>query len=241
MKSIIITGASRGIGASTALLLAEKYDYMAICSHSSPDALNAIKAEVEKKNCICRAFTGDVSDYSFAADLVSNVIKDAGHIDVLINNAAISTVGLFTDMKPEEWHRIIDINLNSLYNMCHNVVPHMVHEHSGRIINISSVWGFVGASCEVAYSATKGAVNSFSRALAKELAPSHISVNAIAFGAVDTSMNSHLSEDELNALCEEIPYGKMATSEEAAMCIGHVIDMPSYLTGEVIKFDGAWI
>lgn len=241
MKSIIITGASRGIGASTALLLAEKYDYMAICSHSSPDALNAIKTEVEKKNCICRAFTGDVSDYSFAADLVSNVINDAGHIDVLINNAAISTVGLFTDMKPEEWHRIIDINLNSLYNMCHNVVPHMVHEHSGRIINISSVWGLVGASCEVAYSATKGAVNSFSKALAKELAPSHISVNAIAFGAVDTSMNSHLSEDELNALCEEIPYGKMATSEEAAMCIGHVIDMPSYLTGEVIKFDGAWI
>ena len=241
MKSIIITGASRGIGASTALLLAEKYDYMAICSHSSPDALNTIKTEVEKKNCICRAFTGDVSDYSFAADLVSNVINDAGHIDVLINNAAISTVGLFTDMKPEEWHRIIDINFNSLYNMCHNVVPHMVHEHSGRIINISSVWGLVGASCEVAYSATKGAVNSFSKALAKELAPSHISVNAIAFGAVDTSMNSHLSEDELNALCEEIPYGKMATSEEAAMCIGHVIDMPSYLTGEVIKFDGAWI
>lgn len=241
MKSIIITGASRGIGASTALLLAEKYDYMAICSHSSPDALNTIKTEVEKKNCICRAFTGDVSDYSFAADLVANVIKDTGHIDVIINNAAISTVGLFTDMKPEEWHRIIDINLNSLYNMCHNVVPHMVREHSGRIINISSVWGLVGASCEVAYSATKGAVNSFSKALAKELAPSHISVNAIAFGAVDTSMNSHLSEVELNALCEEIPYGKMATSEEAATCIGHVIDMPSYLTGEVIKFDGAWI
>lgn len=241
MKSIIITGASKGIGKSTALLLADCYDYMAVCSHNSAKELNELKAIIENKHCTCRVFQGDVSDYAFTSRLVQDVINDTGKIDVLINNAAISTVGLFTDMNPEEWHRIMDVNLNSIYNMCHNVVPHMLHEHNGHILNISSVWGLCGASCEVAYSAAKGAVNSFTKALGKELAPSNIAVNAIAFGAVDTSMNSHLSADERCLLEDEIPYGKMATPNEAAICIKQILDMPSYLTGEIIKFDGGWI
>lgn len=241
MKSAIITGASRGIGQSTALLLAEKYDYIAICSNSSPDALADVSHKASAAGCVCDAFNGDVSDYTFTSHMVQEVIDRSGKIDVLINNAAISSIGLFTDMSPDEWHHIMAVNIDSVYNMCHCVVPHMLHRHSGKILNISSVWGLVGASCEVAYSTTKSAVNGFTRALAKELAPSRISVNAVAFGVIDTSMNALLSPDELTALSDEIPYGKMATAEAAAKCIMQILDMPDYLTGDIIKFDGGWI
>ena len=135
----------------------------------------------------------------------------------------------------------MNINLTSVYNTCHAVVPHMVHEKSGRIINISSVWGLTGASCEVAYSASKGGMNALTQALAKELAPSGIAVNAIAFGAVDTEMNGHLSPEEKNALCDEIPTGRMATPAEAAECILKVSQMPVYMTGNILKTDGGWI
>lgn len=241
MKSIIITGASRGIGRKTALLLSREYDYVALVSKNSEDKLNEVKEQIETLGTICHAFVGDVADYSFVKDMTEAVVKEAGGIDVLINNAGISRVGLFTDTTPDMWREILDVNLTSVYNTCNCIVPYMVREKSGKIINISSVWGLVGASCEVAYSATKGAINSFTKALAKELAPSNISVNAIAFGAINTDMNKHLDASEITMLEEEIPYGKMATPEEAAMCIKNIIDMPAYMTGDVIKFDGGWI
>lgn len=244
MKSLIITGASRGIGRAAAMLLAKDYEYIAICSHSSPDELKAVAKEIHNSDdcgCQCRTFIGDIADYDFVSDLVSSVIDDCGSIDTLINNAGISSVGLFTDTTRSEWQRIIDVNLTSVYNTCHCAVPNMVHNKTGRILNISSVWGLAGASCEVAYSATKGAVNSFTKALAKELAPSNIAVNAIAFGAIDTSMNGHLTPDETAALEEEIPYCRMASPEEAAHCIKSILSMPHYFTGEIVKFDGGWI
>lgn len=241
MKSIIITGASRGIGKACALLLAKDYDYIAICCKESIEQLSQVKDAIIKQGCNCEAFTGDLSDYNFVSDMISRVINSTGKIDALINNAGISAVGLFTETSPTAWHSIMSTNLDSVYNLCHCVVPHMVHEKSGRIVNISSVWGLVGASCEVAYSTTKGAINSFTKALAKELAPSNISVNAVAFGAIDTDMNSHLSPEDKVALCEEIPACRMGTSEEAALCIKNLLAMPAYLTGEVIKCDGGWI
>ncbi|MBQ8412819.1 MAG: SDR family NAD(P)-dependent oxidoreductase [Lachnospiraceae bacterium] len=241
MKTAIITGASRGIGKATALSLASNYEYIAICSRNSESDLLSVKDSILSLGCKCDAFLGDVSDYNFVSDMVSRVIATTGEINVLINNAGISTVGLFTDMSPSQWNEIISTNLTSVYNTCHCVVPHMVHTKSGHIINVSSVWGLSGASCEVAYSATKGAINSFTKALAKELAPSNIAVNAVAFGAIDTSMNGHLSEDELSSLSEEIPAGRLGTPEEAACCISNLLTMPTYLTGEVIKFDGGWI
>ncbi len=240
-KTAIITGASRGIGRATALLLAKDYDYIAICCKNSASALEELASIIRQSGTICTTFVGDVANYDFVADMIANVIADTGHIDVLINNAGISSVGLFTDTTPDTWRHIIDTNLSSIYNTCHCVVPHMVHQKAGHIINISSVWGLVGASCEVAYSATKGAINSFTKALAKELAPSNIAVNGVAFGAIDTTMNGHLSAEELSALADEIPAGRMATSEEAALCIRNILSMPTYLTGEIIKFDGGWI
>jgi 3-oxoacyl-[acyl-carrier protein] reductase len=184
---------------------------------------------------------GDAGDYEFIADFVSHVVDRFGeNIDLLVNNAGISYVGLLTDMDINDWNHIINTNTTSVFNSCRHVVPYMVKQQSGHIINISSVWGNVGASCEVAYSASKGAINSFTKALAKELAPSHISVNAIAFGAIDTDMNSHLSEEEKASLEYEIPYGRMATPEEAARFILHTADAGDYLTGQILTFDGAW-
>lgn len=241
MKTAIITGASRGIGKECALFLADKYDFIGICSSKSEDELMGVKDSILKKNTSCKAFVGDVSQYHFVSDMIAGIFRETGRIDLLINNAGISSVGLFTDTTPDIWQTILNTNLTSVYNCCHAVLPHMIHEKSGRILNVSSVWGLVGASCEVAYSAAKGGINSFTKALAKELAPSNISVNAIAFGAIDTSMNHHLSPQELSSLCEEIPAGRMATAKEAAQCISSLLDMPSYLTGEIIKFDGGWI
>ena len=241
MKSIIITGASRGIGQEAALLLAKDYDYIAICCSKDSSNLEELKNKIEAMGKSCLAMVGDVADYDFAKTMIDKVACEAGEVSTLINNAAISMMGLFTDMSPSEWQHIMNVNVNSVYNFCRAALPHMINIKAGKIINISSVWGLVGASCEVAYSTTKGAVNAFTKALAKELAPSNITVNAIAFGAVDTTMNGHLEPSELIALCDEIPYGRMCTTMEAAQAIKGVLNMPGYMTGQVIKVDGGWI
>jgi 3-oxoacyl-[acyl-carrier protein] reductase len=163
-----------------------------------------------------------------------------GHVDCLINCAGISHIGLMTDMQDREWHNIIDSNLSSVFYCCREIVPAMVHEKKGRILNISSVWGNTGASCEVAYSASKGGMNTFTKALAKELAPSGIAVNALACGLIDTTMNQCFSEDERNALCEEIPAGRMGTPQEVADMTALLCRAPYYLTGQIITIDGGW-
>lgn len=254
MKSIIITGASGGVGRAFARLIASDYEYVAICGYKNFERLSELEESIrtnrsranrnradENKNFICKSFIGDVGDYNFVSDMVSTVVKAAGGIDALVNIAGISHIGLLTDVTPDMWNSIMSTNLTSIYSTCHCVVPHMVHAKAGKIINISSIWGLTGASCEVAYSAAKGGVNSFSKALAKELAPSNISVNAIALGAIDTEMNSHLSHEEKTELENEIPYGRMAAPQEAAAFIKGILDMPPYFTGEIVKFDGGWI
>lgn len=242
MKTALITGASRGIGAATAKILSDSYDCLVLISRNQDGLLEKTADDIRAcSSCECLAFSGDVSDYDFVEQTISSLEADGHAIEAVINNAGISMVGLFQDMSPADFQTILGTNVTSVFNTCHAVVPHMIKRQSGRIINVSSVWGLSGASCEVAYSATKGAVNSFTKALAKELAPSHIAVNAIAFGAVDTTMNSHLSKEEKAMLCYEIPAGKMATPEEAAICIKNILGMPAYLTGEIIRFDGAWL
>lgn len=164
-----------------------------------------------------------------------------GHIDVLVNNAGISYVGLLTDMSEEDWNRVISSNLTSVFNCCSLAIPEMVRKKSGKIINISSVWGNVGASCEVAYSASKGGMNAFTKALAKELAPSNIQVNAIACGAIDTEMNSLLTDEELSELKNEIPAGRLGRAEEVADLVYQLSRDNTYLTGQIIGLDGGWI
>lgn len=237
-RKALITGASRGIGRAAAFALAKDgWDLFLVC-RSSSEALSEVKEELEREYSVCCGTAlCDVSD----PGQVEKMINEAGEIHVLINNAAVSYVGLLTDMSLEEWHRVINTNLNSLFYTCRLAVPQMVHRKEGKIINVSSVWGNVGASMEVAYSASKGGVNSFTRALAKELAPSGIQVNGVAFGVIDTDMNACFSGEEMTALEEEIPMGRMGKAQEAGEIIRQLVNAPDYLTGQIITVDGGWI
>ena len=237
-KRALITGASRGIGRELAKVFAgENYD-LVLVSRKSEKELESLGKELEARFRICcMTALCDVSK----PEQVEKLFAQAGDIDVLINNAAISYVGLLSEMPLEEWHRVMDTNLNSLFYTCKAVIPGMVHRKSGKIINVSSVWGNVGASMEVAYSAAKGGVNSFTKALAKELAPSDIQVNAVAFGVIDTQMNACFSKEEMQALTEEIPADRIGSAREAAEMILKILEAPSYLTGQVITMDGGWI
>lgn len=239
-KTIIITGASRGIGRAIALELAGKDINIIInCVHNL-ELLNEVRDEIIAKGACCTAIAGDVSKFDTAAEIFDTAHRLYGKADVLINNAGISHIGLFQDLSPDEWNHIMNVNLGSVYNCCHFAVKDMLAAHSGRIINISSVWGSVGASCEAVYSASKGAVNTFTKALAKELAPSNIQVNAIACGAIDTDMNRHFSKGEIESLRDEIPAGRMGNPSEAARTVRFLCEAPEYLTGQIITLDGGW-
>ena len=240
MSTILITGASHGVGKAFAIACAQSGRFTKIILNSGSDkaALEDTARRVSAAgDLVCVADTGDVSDIGY----VQGLRERFGPVDTLVNNAGISRTGLLTDMSPEEWDRVLRVNVTSLYNTCHTYVPDMVSAGSGRILNVSSVWGLCGASCEVAYSASKGAVNAFTKALAKELAPSHIRVNAIALGIIDTRMNAHLSENETAEIRDQIPAGYIASPEEAAQAMLRLLEMPEYFNGEIVRFDGCWI
>lgn len=239
-RTAIITGASGDIGSHIAVRLAKEGYRLLLCGFLSEKNLEQAKEQCLAYTSECFTLSGDIGDSCTAALIADTAIKKLGRIDVLVNNAGISNIGLITDVSDEEWFRILHTNLSSAFFMCRQVVPHMVHEKSGRILNISSIWGKNGASCEVAYSASKGGLNTFTKALAKELAPSRISVNAVACGMIDTKMNSCFSAEEIAAVCNEIPAGRMASAEETADFAALLLNAPLYMTGQVIGFDGGW-
>lgn len=236
-QKVLITGASRGIGRAAAIRFAQAgYDLILNCIHSIEE-LQALARRLEAQYSVsCRTFQGDMGQYEDVVRLFESI----SDLDLLINNAGISYIGLLSEMAPQDWHRLMSTNLDSCFYTCRQAIPLMLRKHSGRIINISSVWGSAGASMEVAYSASKGAVNAFTRALAKELAPSNIQVNAVACGCIQTDMNSHLSPEDLENLRAEIPADRIGTPEEAADLILQVAQAPAYMTGQVITIDGGW-
>ena len=238
-RNVLITGASRGIGKSIAKAFAKQGDNLILTCLNSIEDLEKYAAELEKEFGIrVRAAKCDMSDY----EAVKALFADIDDLDILINNAGVAYIGLLTDMEKEDWDRVLGTNLDALFFTSKFAVPMMLKKHSGRIINISSVWGNVGASCEVAYSASKGGVNSFTKALAKELAPSGIAVNAIACGVIDTDMNrQHLSDEDLEELKNEIPMDRLGRAEEVAELTVKLSDAPSYMTGQIITIDGGWI
>ena len=179
-KTVVVTGASRGIGRAVSLYYAQKGFNVCICCRKNFEKLEQLRQEILKYGVSCISYVGDIGIYKNCEEFFKLIIKSFSKIDVLVNNAGISYIGLLQDMTPDEWHDIVESNLTSVFNCCKLTIPHMLNRHDGKIINISSVWGCVGASTEVAYSATKGGINSFTKALAKELAPSNIQVNAIA-------------------------------------------------------------
>lgn len=239
--TIIVTGASRGIGRAIAATLASPDTNIVISCSKSADELKETYNEITAKGAACTAYVGDMGNYNNVQEMFDIALSSYGKTDILINNAGIASIGLFQDMTPDMWNNIMSVNLNSVYNCCHFAVNDMLRRHCGKIINISSVWGLYGASCEVAYSASKGAINSFTKALAKELAPSNIQVNAIACGAIDTVMNGHLSKEELEELACEIPAGTLGRPEGVANLVKILIGSDNYLTGQVIQYDGGWI
>lgn len=239
-KVVFVTGSSRGIGKAIALEFVKNGAKVAINATKSKNQLLDTLEEIKKYSSESIAILGDVADYNACVEMIGEIKEKLGKIDILVNNAGIAKIGLFTDMKYEEIKRIIDVNLMGAMNLSHLVVEDMVREKSGSIINISSMWGNVGASCEVAYSASKGGLNLFTRALGKELAPSNIRVNAIACGVVDTEMNDCLSQEDKEALAEEIPMLRFAKAEEIAKTAMFLAsDESSYLTAQIITLDGA--
>ena len=241
-QTALITGASRGIGAALAETFARSGYQLALCCHNSEDRLRALADRLQEQyHTTVLVFVGDVGEYAFIEEMVSKTLEAFGAIDVLINNAGISYIGLLTDMSIEDWNKIVATNLTSVFSTCRCTVPSMVHNKRGRIINISSVWGNVGASCEVAYSACKGGINAFTRALGKELAPSNITVNAIACGVIDTDMNRCFSEEERAELIAEIPAERMGRPEEVAELALSIASDHAYLNGQIITLDGGWI
>lgn len=248
IKTALITGASRGIGKAIAIeFFRHGYTVFLTCKNNI-DLLNNLKLELEKINFEtlpspkhpnkpkCYIYPCDMGN----ADEVERLFQSIPTLDVIVNNAGVSHVGLLTDMAIHEWNNVMSTNLNSLFFTSKFGIPKMLTNHRGKIINISSVWGNVGASMEVAYSASKGAVNTFTKALAKELAPSNIQVNAIACGMIDTDMNACFSNEDLQCIIEEIPADRIGQPEEVARLCYMLAKAPEYLTGQIITLDGGW-
>lgn len=240
-KTVLVTGSSRGIGKAIAIRFAKEGYNVVINGANHKEKLDKTKVEIQQYGVSCLAFLGDMGNYQEALQLFHLIKEQFEYLDVLVNNAGISYIGLLTEMTPSDWDKIISTNLTSLYNCCSLAIPDMVNNKNGKIINISSVWGNVGASCEVAYSASKGGMNAFTKALAKELAPSNIGVNAVACGAIDTEMNHFLTDEELLTLTNEIPIGRLGKAEEVADLVYHLSNNNIYLTGQIIGLDGGWI
>ena len=236
-KIALVTGASRGIGRAIAeALAAEGYRLYLTCKSSGEDLTQLSHQLSETYHIESTPIVADMGD----AQAVERLFSQINDLTLLVNNAGVSHIGLLHQMSLPEWQNLMNVNLNALFYTCRLAVPMMLQRHTGKIINISSVWGNVGASMETAYSASKGGVNAFTKALAKELAPSGIQVNAIACGIIDTDMNGCFSPEELEAIRSEIPADRIGQPEEVAALVRSLLHAPAYLTGQVITLDGGW-
>ncbi len=238
-KIAIVTGASRGIGREVAKQLARSQIKVIANYNQSEKEAYELKEELQKENIEIDIVKADISKREGAKTLVQFALEKYDKIDILINNTGISEYKMFTDETDEDWNKIINTNLYSAFVMSQEVIPNMVHHKEGCIINISSIWGIVGASLEVLYSISKAGMNGMTKALAKELGPSNIRVNAIAPGIIDTKMNCQFTQEELKEIEEEIPLERIGQAEDIAKCIKWLIE-DNYTTGQIISINGGW-
>lgn len=239
-KIVIVTGASRGIGRCIAKNLAKKgYSVIANYNKSEEQAKN-LQEELIKENYDIDIFQADVSKREEVEKLINFAISKYHKIDCIINNAGIDQIKMFLDITDEDWDNIIRNNLNSVFYMCQEALPYMIHEKSGTIINISSIWGITGASCESHYAVTKAGIDALTKSLAKELGPSNIRVNSIAPGIIDTEMNKNLNEEERKNIIDEIPLQKIGNALDVSKCVEWLIEA-EYITGQVISVNGGWL
>ena len=237
-KTILITGSSRGIGAAMAKLFYENGYNVAINYNSSEKEAKELCSSLQGSLLL----KGDVSNECDVRTMVENTIEHFGKIDVLINNAGISQTGLLQDISLSDWEKLFSINVTGTFLMSKYAAKNMIANHSGKIINISSIWGVSGASCESCYSASKGAVIAFTKALAKELGASNITVNCIAPGFIDTDMNKNISKEDKEAFCEETPLGRIGTPNEVAKAALFLAsENADFITGQILGVDGGAI
>ena len=242
MKYALITGASGGIGSATARAFAQAGYGVAIHAHRNVDKLHALSQELSALSVPVLEVCADLSDPVQAKTMVDNVLEKFCQLDILICCSGLSHVGLVTDIDPQQWKTLFGVNVDGMHYCCQAVLPHMVHRKEGCILTVSSMWGQIGASCEVAYSATKGAVIAYTKALAQEVGPSNIRVNCIAPGVIATEMNAHLSPEDLEALADETPLGRIGTPEECATCALFLAsEGASFVTGQVLAPNGGLV
>lgn len=238
-KTVIVTGGSRGIGAAIVNLLAKEGYNVVLNYNKSEEIAKNIKKELTDRGYCVEIFKADVSSREEVQQLVNFSLNKFGKIDVLINNAGISQTKLFTDITDEDWNNMIKTNLNSVFYMTQEVAKDMIKNKSGCIINISSIWGTIGASCETHYSVTKAGIDAMTKSLAKELGPSNIRINSIAPGIIDTDMNKYLTQQEKEQIEKEIPLEKIGKTQDIAKCIKWLIE-DNYTTGQIIQINGGW-
>lgn len=241
-KVALITGSSRGIGRAEAIRLAR--DGYAVCINyiERKDKAEELVQQLEAEGFEAMCCQADVADREAVKAMVEAVRNRFGNVTLLVNNAGIAKQCLFQDMTDEYWHRIFDVNLNGTFNTIQEVLPNMLHEHSGCIINTASIWGEHGASCEVAYSSTKHAIIGLTRSLAQELAPTNIRVNCVAPGVINTDMVQVLGEETLQMLAEDTPVGRLGRPEDIAAIVSFLAsDEASFITGQVITSDGGFM
>lgn len=237
-KTVLITGGSRGIGKAMVYKFSQAGYNVLLNFNKSEDISNQIASELNN----VKVYGADVSDRNKVINMINYTIENFGKIDVLINNAGISSSSLFQDLPFEEWQKIMNVNLNGVFNCTQAVLPGMIERKCGKIINISSIWGITGASCEVAYSTSKAGVIGMTKALAKEVGPCNIQVNSIAPGIIMTDMVADYSMDELNAITDQIPLGKIGSADDIAnLALFLASDNANYLTGQVISPNGGWV
>lgn len=240
--TVLITGASRGIGRACALAFAREGFCVAAnyCTHEK-EALS-LREEIRAAGAACEIFRADVADRAEVDSMVRGISGAFGTVNVLVNNAGMAQQKLFTDITEEEWRRMFDVNMTGMFHCTQAVLPGMIQKKCGKIVNISSIWGISGASCEVHYSASKAAVIGFTKALAKEVGPSGIQVNCVAPGVVDTDMNAALDQSAQEMLKEETPLGLLGTPEDIAQAVLFLAgDKAKFITGQVLSPNGGLI
>lgn len=241
-RHVFITGSARGIGIGIAQAFAANGDRVTLNARTDADQLNTSVEALRHTGADAYGLLADFSDYASASACCEAAVAAHGPVNVLVNNAGSAHFGLFTDMSPDEYDRVLHHNLYTVLHACRLFAPGMVRAKHGVIVNISSVWGIAGASCEAVYAAAKGAVNLFTKSLAKELGPSGVRVNAIACGAFETRMNERLSKDERDAFMEQIPLSRFGEPEEAGrLAVFLASEEAAYLTGQIIALDGGFL
>ncbi len=237
--TVLITGGSRGIGRACAMAMAREGYRIAVVCRSRKEEAESLVQQLRENGTDAEYYLCDAADGDSVRNVVEQVTRRFGRIDVLINNAGIAQIRLFTDLSEEDWNRMMDVNAGGVFHFCHAVAPQMISRKKGSIINVSSMWGIAGASCEVHYSASKAAVIGFTKALARELGPSGIRVNCIAPGVIETEMNAELTEETMDSLRDEIPLGHIGRPEDVAEAAVFLASTrASYITAQVLSVDG---